>query len=88
MKATIHIPTYEYAFIEIAMDAEVEELKSVHDSLRSLCEDGFGHNVNEWAKIRNAYFNTGEVAIEDYEKCNKKQRYVINEMKLGHKANK
>ena len=82
MKYKAHIPTIEYGFIETESDNLIEVVAE-HDRIRNLFSEQEGHNQLEWARVRNGYLSTGEMEIEDLEKCNKSQRFVINEFKLA-----
>ena len=79
-KYTAHIPSEQYGFIEIEGENRDDVIQE-YFAIKSIFEDREGHNQNEWAKIRRNFLNTGELSVEDFENCNKAQRYFINEVK-------
>ena len=87
MKATIRVPLEAYEFIEIEVEGKtLHEIKQISDEMKMLVsQEVEGHNVKEWAEIRNKYLETGEIEIEDLEGCNKWQKLVINEIKKTFK---
>lgn len=87
MKYKGHIATGDYEFIEIESE-DRDELIRDYFEVKGIFKDRQGHNQKEWARVRNKYVNKGEISIEDLEKCNKSQRYFINEIKLVIKNNK
>ena len=87
MKYKGHIKTGDFEFIEVESDNR-DELIQEYFKLKGVFDDKEGHNQLEWARVRNDYANTGEIAVEDLENCNKSQRYFINELKLVIKSNK
>ena len=68
--------------------SSLEEAREENDNIHTLFKYRDGHNMKEWARVRNDYVNKGEITIEDMEGCNKSQRYFINEIKLVIKNNK
>ena len=87
MKYKGHIATGDYEFIEVESD-DRDELIQEYMNIKGIFKDREGHNVKDWARVRNTYVNTGEISIEDLENCNRSQRYFINEVKLVIKKNK
>lgn len=102
MKATIHIKTGTYEFVEVQDDYEsVLDIQKAEGNLRSMFDDrpqepqeGMfdeeGHDIKNWKRVRNLYVNTGEISIEDNEIAfkNSYQRFFINEIKKIIKDNK
>lgn len=87
MKAKIHVPTKEYAFIEVEVESDdIDSLVHIHDEIANKAMDKEGHNTLEWAKIRNKYAMHNEIEPEDLEGCSKAQKYFINQMKLVYKS--
>ena len=87
MKYKAHIPTEQYGFIEIEgdnRDAVISQYRAVSAVFKDL--DNFtpreGHNIRDWARIRNTYAKTNTITPDDLEGCNYSQRNFINELKL------
>lgn len=83
MKAKIRVPMQQYAFVELELeDKSLTEIKQIADEMTMLvAEENDGHNVKEWSRIRDTYLKEGDLDINDFEECNKWQRFVINEIK-------
>ena len=83
MKAKLHIPTEEYGFVEVEVDAEsIEDAVSKYSVALSARGGGEGLKVHEWAQVRDNYLNTGgEIDLETWERMSKAQRWFINEIK-------
>lgn len=86
MKVKLHIPTKEYAFIEVEVDDDLSNIHQLYDEIVHTFEPKEGLGVNEWAKVRNHYHKTGKIEVEEYEALSNKQKYFINEDKLAHRA--
>lgn len=80
MKYKAHIPTEQYGFIEVEGD-DRDEVVQEYFHIAGIFKDREGHNTREWARVRRDYLNEGKIEIEDLEKCNKSQRFFINEVK-------
>lgn len=87
-KAKIRIPTDTYAYVEFEVEGNLEEISKVYDEAKAVLEPKEGVNTKDWSVIRNKYFDSGEVAVEDYEKLSYYQKGIINEIKLARKSNK
>ena len=85
MKATIRIPTNQYAFIEVEMEGDAIDIVAEHDRLINLCENKEGLNSREWAAVRDKYIMHNEIDADSFAALSKAQRFVINEIKKTFK---
>ena len=87
-KAKLHIPTEQYGFAEVELENTTPgDIKKMYNDVKiEFQHEGEGHNLQEWAKVRRQYLNSGEISIDDYNKCNKLQRWFINEVKKHLKS--
>ena len=87
MKRTLITKVGEFENITSEVSS-LEEAIDEYIAIKALFNETDGHNMKEWARVRNDYVNKGEITIEDMEGCNRSQRYFINEIKLVLKNNK
>lgn len=86
MKYTLRLPTKEYSYIEIEAEGTVEEAVHAFTELdQAYNSDKEGLNVQEWAKVRDHYVETGVIDIEDFEKLSKSQSWFIGQLKKAKK---
>ncbi len=85
MLAKIRIPTKEYAFIEVEIDGDADEIVAKHDELLNLVAEDEGLNQLDWAQVRNTYIMHNKITDEQYHSLSKAQRFVINEVKKTFK---
>lgn len=92
MRAKIHVPTDQYAFIELdyecpGPDEEMSlgDLVEVHAKLSEMVGDKVGLNDRDFAPIRHKVFKGEPLTVPEYEKLEEegsaRQLYVINEFK-------
>ena len=82
MKVTQRIPTQQFAYIEVEMEAETPEEAFVeHERLLALHAGGVGLNPSDWKRAKLHMMNTGEFDPNLFEEMNKAQRYWVNETK-------
>ena len=83
MKTTLHIPTEEYGFVEIEVEADsIEGALAKYSEAAQARGGGEGLNVREWAEVRDNFLNNdGEIDLEIWERMSKLQRWFINEIK-------
>jgi len=87
MKYKIHVPTKEYAFIEVELEGTAEEAIEEHDKIAYLAKDKEGLNSLQWAKARDHYAKTGDIDPVDWEACSRAQRYILGQFKKANKRN-
>ena len=83
-KAKIHVPTKEYAFIEVEVNDTIENMVALHDEIANKALDKEGLSVNDWAKARNKMLVTGE--FDPNLELSKAQRFFVNELKKALRA--
>lgn len=81
LKHKIHIPTEEFGFCEAEIEGTPQEVADYYTELKGAMTGGDGLNTPQWAKVRNHYARSGEIETEDWEMCNKLQRYVLGQIK-------
>lgn len=88
MKTKLHIPTGQYAFVEVSVDGSLEDIKGTYDLVAGAFEYGAGLNQHDFAKVRNRLYETGQIEIEDHEKANREQKIILNQIKLAFRDTK
>ena len=89
MKVTVRIPTTQYGYIEAEQEYEsVEEALQDYDRLVAVYTGGDGLSQKEWVQERNSYINEGKIDVEQFERMDKRQTDIINEIKLARRSNK
>lgn len=86
MKAKLRIPTQEYAFIEVDIDGEADDIIQAHDELMSRVrknEDGLSDK--DWRRTLDEYLTTATMDSNDYTGMSQIQKYVIQEIKKAFK---
>lgn len=87
MKVTQHVPTIQYAYLEVELEYEtVEDAFIDHQRLLKLHEGGVGLDAREWKKCRERMLNTGECDPNNNHLMNNAQRWWVNETKLAMRA--
>lgn len=84
MRATIRIPSEQYAFIEVEVEATPNEIVALHDDLIRQVQERDGLGTREWAQARNRMLKTGE--FDPNIVLNERQRYWVNETKNALRA--
>jgi len=85
-KAILRIPTTEqYAYVEVQVEGTPSEIADLYREYTDAMTGGEGLNVQAWAKVRDHYALTGQIAVEDHEICNKLQRYILGQFKKALK---
>lgn len=90
MKAIHRIPTTQYGYIEIEQEYDnPQEAIDDHSVLIIMYKEGGGLDARTWKKVRDNLLGTGEFDSDTYyDKTNRWQRLVINQMKLSIRAHK
>lgn len=86
MKVIQRIPTSQYAYIEFEGEYDSPE-DAIADNARLVASyDNQGMSQNEWAKVCNSFYATGEINPELTEQMNNAQRFWVNQTKLAQRA--
>ena len=85
MKATLHIPTVEFGFIEIEVEGTEEEIINKYSELFLQCKGGFGLERKEFNAALDRYLTDGTGEVEIYMKMDKEQQRVFQEIKKSLK---
>lgn len=86
MKTTIRIPTEQYAFVEIEVEAEnPEEVKQKYDEIKSAFNEVPDLPQKEWNRVLDRYLNEATMESEEYYSLSPRQQYLIQELKKSFK---
>lgn len=79
-KATIRIPTSQYAFIEVQIEDTMENIVAEHNHLERLYKGGDGLPDKEWRETLDSYSQGNGTTPETHERMNEKQSWMIHEL--------
>lgn len=82
-KFKIHVPTKEYAFIEVECEGTIDEAIAMHDEIANKAIDKSSLTTSEWKEARKTMLLKGEFDPNDGESLSKSQQYFINQAKLA-----
>jgi len=86
MKATIRIPTEQYAFVEIEDEFETrEDVRDAYDEIHAEYKGGSGLDAKEYNDAVDRYLSEGTGDAEQYLKMSKFQQDVIQVIKRSVK---
>lgn len=85
MKATLRIPTDQYAFVEVKVDGTPEEIKNHYESLKIEFLGGSGLQTREWNETLDKYLTEGNMDADKYANMSQGQQRVIQEIKKSYK---
>jgi len=83
MKFKIHVPTKEYAFIEVELEGTVDEAIAIHDEVSNKAIDRSDLSASDWKKARMTMLLKGEFDPNNSDSLSKSQQYFINQAKLA-----
>jgi hypothetical protein len=85
MKYTGHVPTEQYGFISVELEADgPEEAVQAYKALQDAFKGGTGLSTKEWCLFIDCYVSTGKPpdnGLELWENMDDRQRWMINEIK-------
>ena len=86
MKATIRIPTEQYAFVEIEDEFETrEDVRTAYDEINAEYKGGDGLPMKEWNAALDQYLSKGTGESDTYMRMSKYQQNIIQEIKRAFK---
>ena len=86
MKATLRIPTEQYAFMEV--EIEVKDIDEAHEKyleLQATIENKGGLEVKEWNIALDKYLSTNSLLESEYMQMSSPQQHIIQEIKKSFK---
>jgi len=81
-KAKIRIPKDQFAFIELDVEAELDEIQILYDKLS---QQSLGLEDKEWRPTLDRYLTEGKMESDVYERMSLRQQGVIQEIKKSYK---
>ena len=86
MKATLRIPTEQYAFIEVEVEAEtLEDVHGKYLELKQMVETTEGLPKKEFDAVLDKYLAENKMFEDEYHNMNSKQQDVIQTIKRSIK---
>lgn len=86
LKATIRIPTEQYAYIEVAFEGSPEEIVAKHNELYKLYNNpNKGLPTKDWNRVIDRYLDTCNLSEGEYNSMSDEQKAVIQELKKAFK---
>lgn len=84
-KAKLRIPTEQYAYVEVEVEGDPEDIVNAHDEFTRLLTPQTGLDSKEFNKALDRYLTKGEGETETYLRMNRDQKLVIQEIKKSFK---
>lgn len=86
-KAELRIPTDQYAYINVQVGGEPDDIMQAYKEFSALVKPQEGLPPKEWRQALDEYLNTNSFSNADdtYFKMNPQQQYVIQEIKKSVK---
>ena len=81
-KAKIRIPKDQFAFIELDVEEELDEINLLYDKMS---QQELGLEDKEWRPTLDRYLNEGIMDSDVYERMSLKQKGLIQEIKKSFK---
>jgi hypothetical protein len=86
MKATLRIPTEQYAFMEVEVEvADLKEAREQYLELQSMITGGGGLESKEWNGVLDKYLSTNNLSEDEYMRMSNQQQNIIQEIKRSIK---
>jgi hypothetical protein len=77
-KAKIRIPKDQFAFIELDVEEELDEINMLYDKMS---QQEIGLEDKEWRPVLDKYLTDGSMDSNAYERMSLKQKGLIQEIK-------
>jgi hypothetical protein len=85
-KATIRIPTEQYAYVEFHVEDTPEDVAHLNHRLMQLFTGGIGLQEPEFQRVLDRYlWGDGSMLSEEYEGMSKEQQNIIQNIKRSKK---